>query len=383
MPGRIRLLLLLAASGVLGSLHPRISAGCQYNVRETGFVDLGTERYFVFYYVTRNTPRAEVTVFEKAAEEAFHDSNVVSQVIRADRTDEHPALKYLDRSLLPSLPGAVVVSPEEMTRVLAMPKKGEPLRPALLREVVDSPLRQRIVQRLARTYGIVLFIEGPDAEANRKACVAAEAAIKAVERQMRFMPKPIARGPSLLTLEYGSRDREDMLLWSLGLGPGSPVAPCAAVLYGRARRIGPLLKGDEITEQVLYNILAVVGADCECGIDPRLIRGTALPAQWNRDAQAAVAAELGYDPDNPVVVAEVSQIMRMRALLYPWAGERERSAPSAYDLKVPFVEDSAPGRSTAADSPIWVNLIYAVGAASGAVLIVGLVIFLRSARRKA
>ncbi len=376
------MLLLLATSGVLASLHPRICEGCQYNVRETGFVDLGTERYFVFYCVTRNTPPSEIAVFEKAAEEAFRDSNVGTQVIHADRTDEHPALKYLDRSILASLPCAVLVSPGEKSRVIALPKRGEILRPALLHDVVDSPLRRTIIHRLTRTYGTVLLIEGSDAEANRKAAAAAEGATKAIERQMKFMPKPIARGPSLLTLKHGSRDREATLLWSLGLSPTPLDPPCAAVLYGRARWIGPLLKGDEITEQVLYNILAVVGADCECGIDPRLIRGTALPARWDRDAQAAVAAELGFDPDNPVVIAEVSQIMMMRALLYPWGGMREKSARSAYDLKVPFVEDSVPGRSTAAESPIWVDLIYAVAAASGAVLIVGLVMLLRAARRK-
>ena len=47
------LLLLLFA---IGNFWPRSCLACRYNVRETGFVDLGAERYLLFCYAGRNTP---------------------------------------------------------------------------------------------------------------------------------------------------------------------------------------------------------------------------------------------------------------------------------------------------------------------------------------
>jgi hypothetical protein len=385
MPRRIHLLLLFTTLGVLSGLPARISLGCQYNVRETGFVDLGTERYFLFCYVSRNTPRDVVTAFEQVSEKALRDSGVISQVIHVDGPDNYPALKYLDRAHVSSLPRVVLVSPGEQSRVIPVQTRAETFRPALpaiLREIIDSPLRQAIVHQLARTYGVVLLIEGVDAEANRMASKAAETAIKAIERQMKFMPKPIAREPVLVTLKRDSFSREATLLWSLGIREESLGEPHVAVLYGRARWIGPLLKGAQITEKTLHNILSAVGADCECGIDPRLIRGTALPVKWDRDAQATAAAELGFDPENPMVITEVSQIMKMRVSLYPWTlSARENKAGSAGDLPIPFVEDNVPSKS-AAGLPVRASLLYTIAAVAGLVLMAGVVMVLKAARRK-
>jgi hypothetical protein len=382
----IRSLLLFAVLGVLSSLQAPISLGCQYNVRETGFVDLGTERYFLFCYVSRDTPRDVVTAFEQASEKYLRDSSVVSQVIRVDGPEDHQALKYLDRLHVASFPRVVLVSPGELTRLIPVQTRAEDFRqglPTILREVIDSPLRQTIVHHLARTYAVVLLIEGVAAEANRTAAKTAATAIETIEREMKFMPKPIARGPVLVTLKHDSPSREAILLWSLGMREESLGEPRLVVLYGRARWIGPLLKGDQITEKALYNILSVVGADCECGIDPRLIRGTALPVKWDRDAQAMVTAELGFDPENPMVITEVSQIMKMRAALYPWTlSAREDRAASLDDLPIPFVEDRIRPKSVAADGTVPASLLYTIATAAGLVLIAGIVKVLRVSRRK-
>ncbi len=385
MSRKIHLLLLSATLGVLSGLPARISVGCQYNVRETGFVDLGTERYFLFCYVSRNTPRNVVTAFEQVSEKTLRDSGVTFQIIHVDGPEEHPALKYLDRAHVGSLPRVVLVSPDEQARVIPAQTRAETFRttlPAILRDIADSPLRQTMVHHLARTYGVVLLIEGIDAETNRMAAKAAETAIKAVERQMKYMPKPIARGPVLVTLRRDSLSREAILLWSLGIHEESLGEPHVAVLYGRGRWIGPLLKGAQITEKTLHNILSVVGADCECGIDPRLIRGTALPVKWDRDARTTVAAELGFDPENPMVITEVSQIMRMRAALYPWTlSARKNKAGSAGDLPIPFVEDKVPSKP-AAGLPVPASALYVIAAVAGLVLMAGVAMVLKAARRK-
>jgi len=379
------LLLLFAALGALISLPVRISLGCQYNVRETGFVDLGTERYFLFCYVSRDTPREVVTAFEQASEKTLADSGVISLIIHVDGPEDHPALKYLDRAPVDSLPRLVLVSPGEQSRAIPVQARAEafrPAMPAILRAIVDSPLRRTIVHHLARTYGMVLLIEGVDAEKNAMAAKAAATAIKTIERQMKFMPKAIARGPLLVTLKRDSFSREAILLWSLGLGEEALGEPRVAVLYGRGRWIGPLLKGDQITEKILNNILSVVGADCECGIDPRLIRGTALPVQWDKDAQAAVAAELGFDPENPMVITEVSQIMKSRTSLYPWAvSAPEKKAAAVDDFPIPYVEDRVRPKPVDA-APVPPSLLYAIAGAAGLVLIAGAIMAVRAARKK-
>ena len=376
------LFVLLALSG----LPAQTCLGCQYNVRETGFVDLGVERYFLFCYVSRQTPRDVVSALEKTARETLRDSRVVFQIVPVGVQEDHPALKYLHRSDASSLPSVVLVSPAELSLVIPVPGPANALEPAFetsLRNVVSSPFRETIVRHVASSYGVVLLIEGVKLEANAKAREAAEAAIETINSQIRYMPKPITRGPVLLTLTPDSFSSERVLLWSLGMDEEALGQPQAVVLYGRARHIGPLLKGDEITKETLYNILSIVGADCECGLDPRLIRGNGLPVRWDKDTQRIVAADLGFDPDNPMVITEVSQIMRMRASLYPWAfSAREDMAVTVDDLPVPFVEDMDPPRSSGLqDDPVLARLAYTVAGMAALVLIAGAFMVLRAARR--
>ena len=87
--------------------------------------------------------------------------------------------------------------------------------------------------------------------------------------------------------------------------------PYVAVLYGRGRRIGSLLKSKEITTDSLFNILSVIGSDCECGFDRELMLGTMIPLKWGRKVQSKVMRLLGFDAESPMVKAQVSQILSM------------------------------------------------------------------------
>ena len=93
--------------------------------------------------------------------------------------------------------------------------------------------------------------------------------------------------------------------------------PHAVVLYGKARWIGPLFKGEEITEYNLASVLFVVGADCECGFDYRWLQGTMLPARWDEKRQAQIAENLGFDPENPMIKSEMSWIIGRGYSSYP------------------------------------------------------------------
>lgn len=376
----ILLLLLFAIS----NFWPQSCLACRYNVRETGFVDLGAERYLLFCYAGRNTPIESLSAIEEVARAALRDSPIALQMVPADVQQDHPALKYRKGTRNTSAPGFVLVSPDERSRPIPVQGWGDSFRPALqtaFRQITSSRFRETLIQHVARHYAVVLLLEGPNAAANAKAREAAKAAIEKINRQMKFMPKPVASGPVLLTLEPASFSEERILLWSLGLEDGILAEPCAAVLYGRVRRIGPLVKGREIAPEALYNILSVVGADCECGLDPRTIRGIGLPVQWNKQTRAVVAANLGFDPDNPMVMTEVAHILKIRAALYP-GSVRESASASANDPFVPFVEDKKPvcSRATSAN-PVLPILAYVLSGAAALVVLAAVWMVLRARRR--
>jgi len=290
-----------------------LAFACRYNVREIGFVDLDTEPYYLYGYVTADTPEDTIGTLKQISYAALMDSNIKFEIINADRQKDHPAMKFLDTSGIKSFPVAVLVSPEGQSLLVPVTEPDRPFKQALwsaLESILSSPNREEILQQVTRTYGVVLVIEGLDAQENKRVREAASAAIERIRTQIPMMPKRIANPPVQVVIGSNSLSAEKVLLWGLGLDADKISRPYAAVLYGRARRVGPLLTGREITETKLANILAVVGADCECGLDRRWVLGTMLPVRWDEKIQARVAKALGFDPENPMVKMEISQILR-------------------------------------------------------------------------
>ena len=152
------------------------------------------------------------------------------------------------------------------------------------------------------------------------------------------MPKPIKYPPVLIVMDTASILREKILLWSFGLDEDRIHKSYAAVLYGRARWIGPLFKGEQITKNNLSNILLVIGADCECGLDKNWLQGTMLPLRWDKKCQVRVAKSLGFDPENPMIKMEISRIMRM-GYFYPEGSNGRRENLTMSDQ---YLESSKP-----------------------------------------
>jgi hypothetical protein len=292
--------------------HP--APGCRYNVRETGFVDLGIEQYNFYGYIRNDTPAELICGFEQTLSAAFEDSNIRGEIINVEQEKEHPALKYLESLQIKSFPAAVLVSPDGQSLIV---QGGEPNRPfkdtvsSAMDDILSSPAREEILQQVIECYGVVLLIEGVsnNAQENERAKAAVLAAIRMIEAQMDMLPKPIARPPVMVVADSRSLAREKILLWSLGLDARDVTAPHVAIIYGRARWIGPLFKGEQITEANLTAVLFVIGEDCECGIDHRWVQGTMLPVKWDRKLQAKTAANLGFDPESPIIKTEIGLIV--------------------------------------------------------------------------
>jgi len=378
--------------------HPALA--CRYNVRETGFVDLGIEPYYLFGYVSKDTPAEITSTFKQVSYAALMDSSIRLEIIDANQQKDHPAMKFLDLWSIQSFPAAVLVSPDGQSLPVPVTKPGQPFKQTLwsaLDDILLSPKREEIVQQVSKTFGAVLLIEGTDAEQNKRAKAAASGAIEKVSTQMEWMPKSIAHPPVLLTIDSESLSREKILLWSLGLDAEKVNEPYAVVLYGRARWIGPLFKGEEITEAYLANVLFVIGADCECGFDYRWLQGTMLPVRWDEKAQARVAESLGFDPENPMVKMEMSRIIGRGFPSYPGVpfgyqefvigtesvNEPEQILPApAQNTASPAAAESVSDESVLAESkPVLQKPLFFIAGLAVLIIAVGLFIVFRAARR--
>ncbi len=357
------------------SLQAQPVWACRFNVRETGFADLGIDPYHFYGYVNEATPETIVSAFKETANAAFLESNITVEIINIDRQKYHPALEYLELWRISSCPSAVLVSPDGQSLVVPVENNSRSFKEKLssvVGDIVASPMRDKVIREVIESYGVVLLMEGADAEENRRARAIAERAIEKTKRQMKFMPKTIFQPPRLLVLDRESLLREKILAWSLGLDLDEAQNPHVAVLYGRARWISPLFKGRELSETALTQVLLIIGEDCECGLDWRVLQGTMLPTKWDEPKQSLAAVTLGFDPENPLIKLEMSQILRKGTSLYPGVpvGSQRKRDRSQFDAS----------QFSGGESPLKRQLYFMAGLALF-IIFGGLLIAVKATRR--
>jgi hypothetical protein len=323
-------------------LNTQLAHACRYNVRDVGFVDLQIGSHYLFAFVDKDTPAPVVTDLENIMNAALTDSTVYAEIVHVEEAKGHPALEFLQKHNIESLPAAVLIAPDERSRPVPIDTSGDGLNKnftAQLQTLLDSPKRKEILAQVTKAYGVVLLIEGKDADQNNAARKAAQAAIETIEMHMDFLPKAIEKPPVLVALAQKDFDAEHILLWSLGLEPDKIQKPHLAMLFGRSRQLGPILTEEDLTEDIITNILSIIGADCECGLDRRWMQGTMIPVKWSEKTQSELVKSLGFDPENPMVKMEISMILR-KGPMSPGAFDDIRSfgaAPFGYqEIEVEF-----------------------------------------------
>ena len=285
------------------------SQACRYTVRDVGFADLGNERYTFYCFVDDQVPGARVDQLGQAAAVLFGDANVQFQLVNLAKGD-HPQAKRLTKRT-PGVPTGLLLSPDgELAWPVNFPAD-KPDNPEwdFLSSVVSSPTRDELIEKLIPAYAVILFVEGTDAAQTKRARTAVDDAIKAITPLMPQMPKPVDHPPVVVVVPAKRVADESVLLWSLGLDAAPVPEPQAVVLMGRGRRVGQSLRGGLVTRSELQEAMAVVGQDCECGLDRVWMQGERFPLSWGRAERTAAYAELGFDPDNPQVKAEISRII--------------------------------------------------------------------------
>ena len=285
---------------------------CRFNVRDVGFVDLENQRYKLLLYIDDDTKEPLVNHFWQLANSKLSQTNIDALTVNVDQNPDHPALRYLTADTK-TLPALVLLSPSQRAMPIESIKENQEFKellPKMFEEIIFSPLRKEIAEKTLDTFGIVLIVEGLNDEENQKAIRDTQAAIKTITNQMGSMPKMIAKPPVWLKIDQQQQANEKVFLWSMDIDFDTLTIPHAVVLYGRGRRMGPALGGEDLTEQMLTNLLYVVGADCECGLDRSWMQGDMLPARWDKEQLKKLAEQLGFDPEHPMIKIEMSQITR-------------------------------------------------------------------------
>jgi len=392
---------LLSFAFVLAGME--VGRACRYNVRDLGFIDVGDRPYRLYAYLASDSSSAWGDAVLDLAQTAFGECNIEFVLGNAgvEPMPEARALLQAHPGLL--LPGAILVSPDGQTRRLGFsvgPAGWEQQLAAQFRSLVESPKRDIITRLTAETFAVVVLLEGTDQAATELARTAIDGAIEQIRTSMAWMPKAIARPPEVVALDRQSQKDESVLLWSLGLDAESVPEPRAAVVYGRARWMGPIARGKEITEGNFARLLAIVGVDCECGMDLSWTRGTRLPVRWGQALYRQVAESLQFDPENPMVKIEASRILgRYGGVALPTvgyseislAGSQEEGAQPAVAVELATVEPDStvtPRAEIPAATPdapqrtsmVRRLLLMGVGL-GGSVLVVGAAILLWAWRR--
>ena len=266
-------------------------------MRDVGFADLGNERYTLRFHVDDPEKPDAAGALGQAARTLLGDSNVTFELARSS----------------PDGQGLVLVSPDgKRSHSIAWPSAeagaGEP-EWELAQSIIASPTRDALLEKLIPAYAVVLLVDGTDAVQTKRADTAAAEAIEAIAKLMPEMPKPVEHPPVVVRLPVERMKEETILLWSLGMDSSPTPEPQAVVLMGRGRRVGEPMRGGLITRTALQEAMAVVGQDCECGLDRVWMQGERFPLAWGQSEKQAAFAELGFDPDNPKVKAEISRII--------------------------------------------------------------------------
>jgi len=283
---------------------------CRFNVRDVGFVDLGSEKYQLFIFVPDAMPAAEVESLKSIAYATYLESNVIAKVFTASAAAKGEAAPFLPSNLKQAQ--AVLISADgKRSLPVSLAVEGKPLSVSAwdgLESVFDSSRRNAVVSKVYEHYGVILIVEGKNADENLRIRKMADTVVVSITSKMDKLEKEIREPPVVEVISAKEFANEKTFMWSLGITEIAET-PQVAVLYGRGRIIGPVLRDARLDERALTAIVNTIGLNCECGLDRKWMQGTMIPQKWDEDVQKRFAKQLGFDPESPAIRIEMSQIL--------------------------------------------------------------------------
>lgn len=274
--------LLIACAAILTTTS--LSQACRYSVRDIGFVDDETAAPSVVI----SGPTAEVEALEAALRKQAKASGLKPSVWSSAGSVLSACLKREDAELQLALTSTESTDlAESIVAQVALTHFGRDL----LNRLIDNPC-------------VVMLIGSEESPNARRA---ANEGVRRALDESELWAKPMVGEPSVVRLDAKAAAEERVLLWSLGLE--SLEEPSALVVYGRLRRMGPVLTGDRLTASAVAGTIGLLGKDCECDLDRGVFEGPGVLHAWDGEMAARAREVLEFDPQHPMTELEVRQIL--------------------------------------------------------------------------
>lgn len=278
------------------------SLACRFTVREIGFSTLSQTNY-TFVVIDNGSGGSNATL---KTLQAYKKNSNIGVIHFNEESDQHNPIVQLAKRKGLAIPSIFLLSPTN--RICLLGSGNQNMKRVFTETVLDSPLRKKLREDTETTFAYVISIDGLDQGKNKKALKLINAACRQLKELMPLMPKEVKRAPLVVRLTKEDFEKEKVLLWSLGIDTISE-EPQAIIIYGRGRMMGNALNYQQIEDSLVYRYLSMIGADCECGLDRKWMLGVQIPMVWDADCRQSLAEELGFDVDNPSILAEMSRII--------------------------------------------------------------------------
>lgn len=302
--------------------------GCPYSFRQAGFIVRESSPYRLCLLARNETPGTESLSawLEEAAAECLRDSNVRAEWVDIDEDLDQELASALQALNVTQYPAAALISPRGGSWLLGGLAPGQIDKSAveaLAREAVSSPAREALKARVVSDWCVALLVKGADEEESKMAEESLRAAAAEVLGSPTEMGETIQRAPFVLTVAADD-PREKVFLETLGLREAEDGGPRGAILFGKARRFGPVLEGGYLEESFAASLMRFLGNNCACTADPRWLSGPAAPLDWPLDMRQQTRDMLGFDPDSPMAAMAVAAVQALvdpqGALTEDWLG---------------------------------------------------------------
>ncbi|MCH2179437.1 MAG: hypothetical protein MK106_11605 [Mariniblastus sp.] len=307
---KIILMLITLFTGV--GFYPSNPLPCKYSVRDVAFVN-----------IHRDPWRLQIIKPNSATAAQFEQWN--AQVKRAlDRTNIHylwvdeggpeasviHATNPQGREKPPFAASLTSSTGDQIALQIPVDELSETLS-----GIVESPLRNQILDDLSESLCGVLLIQSGRQAADASARTAAQEAIDSIKKQMWSYEKAPDQGPGLYELKVSDRKQESWLIRSLGLQAESMNEPKIVLLYGQGVVLGGIMTASEQLEERLVARASICGRNCECDLDQQWLYGQQILHRWTLANERAAETSLDFDPHSTLVQAEVTQIIQKGASL--------------------------------------------------------------------
>ncbi|MAG57201.1 MAG: hypothetical protein CMJ83_12985 [Planctomycetes bacterium] len=271
-----------------------------------GFVDLGRDTYVLHVCATKDVPPEWSDTVRRMVGASFADTNVT--ISTAANEDAVAALK--------GRPGVVLTSADGRHLPLPLSAKQAELTDAgwdAIDGLASSPTQDAVRAAIIDAHAVIVCFLGKRTADNDRVRRLMKEAITEAAPALRGLPKPAKSGSVTIEVSHAARARERLLMWATGCAAGEPDDPHVVVLYGRARRMGPVLSGPLVTRTAIREALVLIGQDCECDLPRSIMRGPCVPMAWSSEAADRVQVALGFDSRSPTVKAEMTRILAKAA----------------------------------------------------------------------